>query len=97
MEDKEMDLQLKLMELELQKIATLTTHPEPSPTTVPSFDISRQVQLCHDLQKKKWTKFFSNYEKVAANLHWPSKSHTMLLQNVFIGKACVVYSAFSVE
>ena len=42
-------------------------------------------------------KFFSHFEKVAANLHWPSESHTMLLQSVLIGKACEVYSALSLE
>ena len=42
-------------------------------------------------------KFFSHFEKVAANLHWPSESHTMLLQSILIGEAHEVYSALSIE
>ena len=40
-----MQLQLKLKELELQKVATPPTPIEPLPTTTPSFDVSRQIRL----------------------------------------------------
>jgi len=46
---------------------------------------------------KQVDKFFLHFENVAANLHWPSESHTMLLQSVLIGKVREVYSALSVE
>ena len=97
MKDKEMQLQLKLKELELQKVATPTTPTEPSPTTAPSFDVSRQVRLVPQFTEQEVDIFFSHFEKVATNLHWPSESHTMLLQIVLIGKAREVYSALSVE
>ena len=42
-------------------------------------------------------KFFSHFEKIAANLYWSFESHTMLVQSVLVGKAREVYSALSVE
>ena len=74
-----MQLQLKLKELELQKVAAPTTRSEPPPTTASSFDISRQIWLVPQFMEQEVDKFFSHFEKVAANLHWPSESHTMLL------------------
>ena len=97
MKDREIQLQLKLKELELRKVATPTTPIEPPPATAPSFDVSRQIRLVPQFTEQEVDKFFSHFEKIAANLHWPSESHTMLLQSVLIGKAREVYSALSVE
>ena len=97
LEMKDKEIQLKLKELELQKVATPTTPTEPPPTTTPLLDVSWQVRLVPQFTEQEVDKFFAHFEKVAANLHWPSESHTMLLQSVLIGKAREVYSALSVE
>ena len=93
--DKEIQLQLKLKELELQK---MMSNPFESPAiTSTSFDVSRQVQLVPQFHKEEVNKFFLHFEKVATTLHWPLESCTMLLQSVLVGKAREAYSALSVE
>lgn len=99
MKDKEMQLQIKLKELELKK-STPISISESSPTTAsspPSFDVSRQIRLVPQFHEQEVDKFFLHFEKVATSLHWPPGSRTMLLQSVLVGKAREVYSALSVE
>ena len=61
------------------------------------FDFTRHVKMVPSFQEHEVDKFFLHFEKIAANLHWPSGARTMLLQSVLIGKAREVYSALSVE
>ena len=75
MKYEEMQLQLKLKKLELQKVATLTAWPEALPTTTTSFDVSQKVWLVPQFTEQEVDKFFLHFEKVAANLHWPSETH----------------------
>ena len=67
MKDKEMQLQLKLKEFELQKVATPTTPTKLLPATAPSFDISQQVRLVPQFTEQEVDIFFSHFEKVATN------------------------------
>ena len=42
-------------------------------------------------------KYFIHFEKIASSLKWPDDVWTVLLQSVFVGKACEIYSALPVE
>jgi len=80
MKDKELQLQIKLKELEFKKSTPISilesSHTITSATT--SFDVSQQVH--HSSMNKRWISF----PTVATSLHWPPETHTMLLQSVLI-------------
>ena len=98
LKEKEIDMQLKLKKLELKSRDTpVTKEASSSSVAKESFDFIRHVKLVAPFQEHEIDKFFLHFEKVAANLRWPSEIQAMLLQSVLIGKAREVYSALSVE
>ena len=61
-----MQLQVKLKELQLQK---MTSSPSESPPiTITSFDVSRQVRLVSQFYEEEVDKFFLHFEKLATTL-----------------------------
>ena len=72
----------------------MTKEASSSGVAKESFDFICHVQLVPPFQVDK---SFLYFEKVAANLHWPSEIQAMLLQSVLLGKAHEVYLALFVE
>ena len=68
---------------------------EVSPV-ISEFDAAENIRLVPKLQEKAVEKYFPQFEKVAANLKWPKKYWSTLLQSVLIGKAVEVYLALAI-
>ena len=90
---KELELQLKLKEMEAKAVEHLPAAKRKDVL----FDVSRQVRLMPPFQEQEVENFFLHFEKVAANFHWPMEARPMLLQSVLVGKAHKVYSSLSME
>ena len=81
-------------QFELEKLR-LSDKKEVSPV-ISEFDAAKNIRLVPKFQEKAVDKYFPEFEKVAANLKWPKKYWSTLLQSVLIGKAAEVYSALAI-
>ena len=81
-------------QFELEKLRLLN-RKEVSPVRS-EFDAAKNIRLVPKFQEKAVDKYFPQFEKVAANLKWPKKYWSTLLQSVLIGKAAEVYSALAI-
>ena len=97
LKEKELQMQYKIKELELKGKDVLENKEPHTAVAKEGFDFTHHVKMVPSFQEHEVDKFFLHFEKIAANLHWPSGVRTMLLQSVLIGKAREVYSALSVE
>ena len=97
LKEKELQMQYKMKELELKGKDVLENKEPHTAVAKEGFDFTRHVKMVPSFQEHEVDKFFLHFEKIAANLHWPSGARTILLQSVLIGKAREVYSALSVE
>ena len=61
------------------------------------FDASRQIRLVPPFNEKAVDKYFSQFEKLAERLKWPTDYWTTLLQSVLKGKAQEVFSKLTAE
>ena len=74
LKEKELDMQLKLKELELKSRDTqMTKEASSSSVAKESFDFISHVKLVPPFQEHEVDKYFLHFEKVAANVHWPSR------------------------
>lgn len=80
--EKELALEYKAKELELHNAKS---HPVES-SEVP-FDVGKYIRFVPPFQESEMDKYFMHFEVV-----W-----TVLLQSVFVGKACEIYSTLPVE
>ena len=90
--EKELNMQLRIKELEAQALPTR----EPASKTV-GFDISKHIRFVPPFQEQEIDKYFLDFEKVATSLEWPKDAWTLLLQSVLIGKAWEIYAALSLD
>ena len=81
LQEKELEMQLRLKELELSWVPS-SSHVPVWGTTVTSFDVSKHIKFVPSFSKQEVDKFFLHFEKVAVNLHRAAEVKAMLLQSV---------------
>lgn len=100
LKEKELEVQLRLKELEISKLTPAgppSTRSIETGSTEPVFDVSKHVKFVPSFSETEVDKYFMHFEKVAQSLKWPKDAWTLLLQSGLVGKARAVYSALSVE
>jgi len=90
--EKELVLEYKVKDLELIAAKSRTSEISEAP-----FDVSKRVYFVPPFQEREVKKYFMHFEKIACGLKWPEDVWTVLLQSVFVGKACKIYSVLPVE
>ena len=94
--EKEERMHREKLDFELQKLKLEKVQENPVPSHVKSeFDAAKNIRLVPKFQEKSVDKYFTQFEKIAANLKWPREFWPTLLQSVLLGKAAEVYSALS--
>lgn len=81
---EEMEMQVKMKELELEQLRLSNEKQEIMPFVLPSvhnkFDVAKYITFVPTLEGE-------NIEKIAKSLAWPNEYWTLLLQSILIGKA----------
>lgn len=105
----EADKQVRLRELELQAMkvnassavqvsdATASTNNSPDSESSTRFDVSRHIALVPQFRETEVDTYFGAFERIAASLHWPKETWTLLLQCRLVGKAQEVCASLSIE
>jgi len=99
-EEKELEIQLRMKELETSKTATAVVAPLTSPAgtrTEPVFDMSKHVKFVLSFSETEVNGYFLHFKKVAQSLKWTEDACTLHLQSGLVGKVRAVYLSLSVE
>ena len=98
---EEMQMQVKMKELELEQFRLSVEKEETVPLVLPSvqnkFDMTKYIRFVPPFLEKEVDKYFVHYEKMAKSLAWPNEYWTLLLQSVLIGKAHEIYRSLDLE
>ena len=85
---------MEKLKIEVERIK-LQNHNSASPN--PVFDAAKNIRLVPKFSGKSVDKYFSQFEKIAANLNWPRRFCPTLIQSILTDKAAEVDSSLDIE
>ena len=93
--EKDLEVQLRIQELELCKTAEPSTGSVDCDRRETTSDVSKHVKFVPSFAETEVDKYFQHLH--AQSLKWPKEARTLFLHNSHVGKARAVYSALSVD